>query len=96
MFSSKNIVVALYLALSMAGANANAQELFHGGVVPLNKIPSEQWIEKVMGDMGKPGQPFVIRIPHDAGYGFFSAHPSRRREHHGLNRQLGSRYGSSH
>ncbi|MEO5902707.1 MAG: cupin domain-containing protein, partial [Gemmatimonadaceae bacterium] len=31
-------------------------------------IPSEQWIEKVSGDMNMPGLPFVIRIHHDAGY----------------------------
>ena len=42
--------------------------LTHGGVAPLTRIPSEQWIEKVVGDMDKPGQPFVIRIHHDAGY----------------------------
>jgi hypothetical protein len=76
MFSSKNIVFALYLALSVTGADANSQELVHGGVVPLHKISSEQWIEKVAGDMDKPGQPFVIRIHHDAGYVVFPhTHP---------------------
>ena len=68
MFSSKNIAFALCLSLSLLGGNANSLELVHGGVVPLHKIPSEQWIEKVVGDMDKPGQPFVIRIHHDAGY----------------------------
>jgi hypothetical protein len=68
MFSSKNIVFALNLTLSLAAANANSQELVHGGVAPLHEIPSAQWIEKVVGDMDKPGQPFVIRIHHDAGY----------------------------
>jgi hypothetical protein len=27
-----------------------------------------QWIEKLVGDMDRPGQPFVIRIHHDAGH----------------------------
>ena len=34
----------------------------------MTKIPSQQWIEKIVGDMDKPGLPFVIRIHHDAGY----------------------------
>ena len=68
MFTSKTFLFALLLALFLVGNNANSQDLAHGGVVPLNKIPSEQWIEKVSGDMDKPGLPFVIRIHHDAGY----------------------------
>ena len=37
-------------------------------VVPLNKIPSQQWIEVVSGDPSKAGSPFVLRIHNDAGY----------------------------
>jgi len=68
MFTSKAFFFAVLPALLLVGNSANSQELAHGGVVPLNRIPSEQWIEKVSGDMNKPGLPFVIRIHHDAGY----------------------------
>ena len=37
-------------------------------VVPLNEIPSEQWIEVVSGDPSKAGSAFVLRIHNDAGY----------------------------
>ena len=67
MFTSKRFFFALPLTLFLVG-NAISKDMGHGGVVPLNKIPSEQWIEKVSGDMDKPGLPFVIRIHHDAGY----------------------------
>jgi hypothetical protein len=59
---------ASWLALFVVRVDAQSQVLTHGGVAPLSEIPSEQWIEKVIGDMDKPGQPFVIRIHHDAGY----------------------------
>lgn len=68
MFSFNAIVMALLLALFVAETHADSQELVHGGVVPLHVIPSGQWIEPVVGDRDKPGQPFVIRIHHDAGY----------------------------
>jgi hypothetical protein len=68
MFASKKCSCALLLALFLVGNNARSEDLGHAGVVPLNKIPSDQWIEKVSGDMDKPGLPFVIRIHHDAGY----------------------------
>jgi hypothetical protein len=68
MFTSKTFFFAVLPALLLVGNNAHSQDLAHGGVVPLNRIPSEQWIEKVSGDMNKPGLPFVIRIHHDAGY----------------------------
>ena len=68
MSSSKTFFFALLLALPFAGTGANAEEAAHSGVVPLNKIPSEQWIEKVWGDPDQPGQLFVIRIHNDAGY----------------------------
>jgi hypothetical protein len=68
MISSKTLCNLLCMALLVAGTDARPQVLTHGGVAPLTKIPSEQWIEKVVGDMDRPGQPFVIRIHHDAGY----------------------------
>ena len=68
MISSKELCKLLYLSLLVAGADVHSQVLTHGGVAPMTKIPSEQWIEKIVGDMDKPGQPFVIRIHHDAGY----------------------------
>jgi len=76
MFTSKAFFFAVLLALFLVGNNANSQNPDHGGVVPLHKISSEQWIEKVSGDMDKPGVPFVIRIHHDAGYIVFPhTHP---------------------
>lgn len=68
MFSTQAILMALCLALFATGSHAELGDLVHGGVMPLHMIPSGQWIEKVVGDMDKPGQPFVIRIHHDAGY----------------------------
>ena len=67
MISFKAILIALSLGLVVPVSDANAQ-VAHRGVTPLHKIPPGQWIEKVVGDMDKPGQPFVIRIHHDAGY----------------------------
>jgi hypothetical protein len=64
----KAILLAILLTRFLVGNNAAAQDLAHGGVVPLHKIPSVQWIERVSGDMDMPGLPFVIRIHHDAGY----------------------------
>ena len=64
----KAITLAILLSHFLVGHNAIAQDLAHGGVVPLHKIPSVQWIEVVSGDMDKPGLPFVTRIHHDAGY----------------------------
>jgi hypothetical protein len=76
MISSKTFFFALSLALFLAASNAKSEDLAHGGVVPLNEIPSEQWIEKVVGDSDKPGLPFVIRIHHDPGYVVFPhTHP---------------------
>jgi hypothetical protein len=68
MISSKTLLNLLCVTLLIGGTDARSQVLTHGGVAPLTKIPSEQWIEKVVGDMDKPGRPFVIRIHHDAGY----------------------------
>ena len=67
MFSLKMSFLAL-LAFSIAVNNAKSQDPVRPGVVPLHKIPSDQWVEKVWGDPDKPGAAFVIRIHNDAGY----------------------------
>lgn len=59
--SFKAILIALSFALVVPISDANAQ-VAHRGVTPLHEIPPGQWIEKVVDDMDKPGQPFVIRI----------------------------------
>ncbi len=51
------------LALVTGETHADLNDLVHGGIVPLHVISSSQWIERVAGDMDKPGEPFVIRIP---------------------------------
>jgi hypothetical protein len=51
MISFKTLSNLRCLALLIAGPDAQAQVLTHGGVAPLIKIPSEQWIEKVVGDI---------------------------------------------
>jgi len=66
-FSSRILVLASLLAFSFAGIDARAQHSRHG-VVPLHKIPSGQWVEKVWGDPASPGVSFVIRIHNDANY----------------------------
>ena len=68
MFSFKLFFLALLLALSIAGNNASSQDPARHSVVPLNKIASEQWIEKVWGDPNKAGTLYAIRIHNDAGY----------------------------
>lgn len=64
---SKAAFFALALTFVVSSTAASSQ-LIGGGVVPLHKFQHGQWIEKVVGDMDAPGQPFVIRIHHDAGY----------------------------
>jgi hypothetical protein len=66
--SSFRIFFIALLVLSLAGVKAKSQDSLRPSVVPLHKIPSEQWVEKVWGDPSKPGEPFVIRIHNDAGY----------------------------
>ena len=68
MISFRVFPFAFLLSLSLAGFNVKSQNAARHGVVPLNKIPSEQWIEKVWGDSDKPGAAYVIRIHNDAGY----------------------------
>ena len=65
--SHRAVLVAFFVGLFVPVSAANSQ-VGHGGVTPLHKIRPGQWIENVVGDMDKPGQPFVIRIHHDAGY----------------------------
>ena len=66
--SAKALFNLLCPSLLVAGADACSHVLTHDGVAPMHKIPSEQWIQKIIGDLDKPGQPFVIRIHHDPGY----------------------------
>ena len=54
----------LFLSLAVTGVRAQVPHK----VVPLNEIPSEQWIEVVSGDPSKAGSAFVVRIHNDAGY----------------------------
>ncbi len=68
MISFRVFFFAFLLVLSLAGITATSQDRARHGVVPLNKIPSGQWIEKVWGDSDKPGAAYVIRIHNDAGY----------------------------
>ena len=96
MFPTKATAIAFSLALFAAEIHADSDEPTHGGVVPLHTISSGQWIEKVVGDMDKPGQPFVIRIHHDPGYIVLPhTHTPGRREHYCSDRELGPWYGSS-
>lgn len=67
MNSYKAAPIARSFGLFGPMSDANSQ-VGHGDVTPLHKIPPGQWIEKVVGDMDVPGQRFVIRIRHDAGY----------------------------
>jgi hypothetical protein len=60
--------LALLVGLSLAGNNTKSQEPAPHGIVPLNNMPPEQWVERVWGDTDEPGKPFVIRIHNDAGY----------------------------
>jgi hypothetical protein len=55
----------LFLSLVVTGVRA---QVTPHKVVPLNKIPSEQWIEVVSGDPSKAGSAFVLRIHNDVGY----------------------------
>ena len=68
MLSFKALAHVPCLVLYVTPGDAQSQVLTHGGVAPMYKIASERWIEKVVVDMDKPGQPFVIRIHRDAGY----------------------------
>lgn len=59
-------VSALAAALPLVRASAQGEPSHH--VAPLEKIPSEQWIEVLSGDPAKEGSPFVLRLHNDAGY----------------------------
>src|SRR5215831_12988609 len=67
-FSFRILFLALFLALFFVGSPTESQEPAPHSVVPLHRMPSEQWVEKVWGDPSRPGEPFVIRIHNDAGY----------------------------
>lgn len=55
------------LGALVAGTIVNAQVAPHK-IIPLNTIPSEQWVEVLSGDPGQAGSPFVLRIHNDPGY----------------------------
>ena len=65
---SKHIMSTLIPLLLVAATGAAAQEAASHRVVPLNKIPSEQWVEVLSGDPSKPGAPYALRIHNDANY----------------------------
>jgi hypothetical protein len=60
-------ILTRVLGALVAGTIVNAQTGPHR-IVPLNNIPSEQWVEVLSGDPGKAGSPFVLRIHNDRGY----------------------------
>ena len=68
MFSLRILFLTQLLVLVLAGTQAEAQDSATHGVVPLRKLATGQWVEKVWGDPDKPGAAFVIRIHNDAGY----------------------------
>jgi len=66
-------VTTSLVGLVMVFGGAAAQQSPSHHIVRLKDIPSQQWTgpvltEAVQGDMGIPGQPFVIRIHNEAGY----------------------------
>src|SRR5215475_3056158 len=68
MFSFRILFLAPLLALCLVASPTESQEPARHSVVPLHKMPSEQWVERVWGDPSWPGEPFVLRIHNDAGY----------------------------
>lgn len=52
----------LVVLLVLFRNDGGGQDLARHQVVPLKRMPSEQWVETVSGDPQKPGMPFVIRI----------------------------------
>ena len=66
--SCRLVFLAPLVALFLVGSPTESQEPARHSVVPLHKMPSEQWVEKVWGDPSRPGEPFVMRIHNDAGY----------------------------
>jgi len=61
-------VFVLSAALVVCVNNAQAQDVGHHLVVPLDTMKPGQWVENVWGDPAKSGEPFVLRIHQDAGY----------------------------
>ena len=66
MSSSRILFFAVLLVL--CGNDVDSQDSARHQVVPLKRMPSEQWVETVSGDPQKAGVPFVVRIHNDAGY----------------------------
>jgi hypothetical protein len=68
MFSRITFALAL-VTLFVTGCYAQSESDHNlPVVVPLHKMRAGQWVEKVWGDPGKPGEVFAIRIHNDAGY----------------------------
>lgn len=67
-FSFRNVLLLSLIIFGLMVSNAEAQHPVTKTVVPLNKPRPGQWVERVRGDLDKPGEPFVIRIHADAGY----------------------------
>ena len=65
MVRTRMLQSVLFVALVVTAVRA---QVAPHKVVPLNRIPSEQWIEVVSGDPSKAGSAFVLRIHNDAGY----------------------------
>ena len=61
-------VLVLCAPLMVCVNNAQAQDVGHHVVVPLDTMKPGQWVENVWGDPAKSGEPFVLRIHQDAGY----------------------------
>lgn len=59
-------ILTWVLGALVAGTIVNAQVAPHK-IVPLNNIPSEQWVEVLSGEPGTAGSPFVLRIHNDPG-----------------------------
>jgi hypothetical protein len=58
----KTLFSLLCVTLLVAASDAQSQLPPNGGVAPLTKIPSEQWIQKVVGDMDQPGEPSAFTM----------------------------------
>ena len=64
MFTRGILLLAPLLVLTLIVSPAQSPH----AVVSLHSFAPGQWVEKVSGDPGKAGEPFVIRIHNDAGY----------------------------
>jgi hypothetical protein len=68
MVSFRNLLLLALIIIGLIVSSAQAQHSGTQTVVPLSNPRPGQWVERVRGDLDKPGEPFVIRIHADAGY----------------------------